>query len=147
MILGVLLSAGVDKTMYIKWVVRKHGNVQASSIAFYDAYLVESYRDQAGIPRQRTIRYLGNIRQDGDSFPAVEREMFLMRSKETLQGMPDLSLADHHAILQQLHLKVPPLTWAEVQHGFYMNLHWYAQWCRQAHQPLPTAEEISRTWK
>ena len=130
--------------MYVKWVVRQHKNVQAAYIAFHDAYLMESYRDMVGVPRQRTIAYLGNVRQYDDTFPAIERELFLLRVHTILQGIPALSLNDHHAILQQLHLKVPPLAWAEVQQSFHMNLHWYAQWCRQAHQPLPTAEEFER---
>lgn len=129
--------------MYIKWVVRRHENAQASYLAFYDAYLMESYRDQAGIPRQRTLHYLGNVRQFNDVFPPVEREMFLMKAHEILQKIVDLTPANQESIMQQLYLKVQPLSWAEVQQGFYHNLQWYAQRCHEAQQP-PTVGGIER---
>lgn len=144
MLFVVRRSTGLDKTMYVKWVVRRHKSAQASYIAFYDAYLMESYRNKAGVPRQRTLMYLGNVRQFNDTFSPIEREMFLLRCHEVLQAMTDLTPADQHSIVQQLYLKVPPLTWAEVQHGFHHNLHWYAQKCREMQRPLPTAEDIER---
>jgi predicted MarR family transcription regulator len=59
--------------MYVRWVVRKHKNASVADTSFHDAYLVESYRDENGNPRQRTICYLGNIRQIAGEFPAIER--------------------------------------------------------------------------
>lgn len=128
--------------MYINWVVRKHDNPRAAHVAFYDAYLMESFRDDDGIPRHRLLNYLGNIRQVGDSFPAIERELFLRTAYTVLQHITELSAADRDDILQQLHLKVPPLTWEEVELGFRQNLSWYGQWCDQAQQPLPTRDKL-----
>lgn len=129
--------------MYINWVVRKHENPHAAHVAFYDAYLMESFRDEAGIPRHRMLKYLGNIRQVGESFPPMERELFLREAFAILQHIGELSSTDRTDILQQLHLKVPPLTWEEVERGFRQNLHWYGQWCDQAQQPLPTRAQLA----
>lgn len=128
--------------MYINWVVRKHENPHAAHVSFYDAYLMESFRDEAGIPRHRMVQYLGNIRQVGDSFPAMERELFLREAYTILQHIAELSPTERNDVLQQLHLKVPPLTWEEVEQGFRQNLYWYGQWCDQTQHPLPTRDKL-----
>lgn len=128
--------------MYVNWVVRKHDNPHAAHVSFYDAYLMESFRDEDGIPRHRLLSYLGNIRQVGDSFPAMERELFLRTAYTILQHITELSAVDRDNVLQQLHLKVPPLTWEEVELGFRQNLFWYGQWCDQAQHPLPTRDKL-----
>jgi len=128
--------------MYIRWVIRKHKNLQAAYVTFHDAYLVESFRDDKGTPRQRILNYLGNLRQFGDSFPLMERELFLLRARMILESMAELSREDQDHVLNQLYVKVPPLSYAEVEHAFYQNLHWYRQWCHQENKPLPTPDEI-----
>ena len=128
--------------MYINWVVRKHENRHAAHVSFYDAYLMESFRDEAGIPRHRMVKYLGNIRQVGDSFPAMDRELFLREAYAILRHIAELSPTARDDVLHQLHLKVPPLTWEEVEQGFRQNLHWYGQWCDQTQHPLPTRAKL-----
>ena len=71
--------------MYVKWVVRRHKNEELANINFYDAYLVQSYKNEVGEPRQRTICYLGNLRQIDNAFPVIERALFYLRMEETLQ--------------------------------------------------------------
>ena len=131
-----------QRPMYINWVVRKHENPHAAHVSFYDAYLMESFRDKAGIPRHRMLKYLGNIRQVGDNFPAMERELFLREAYAILQDITEFSEAEREDVLQQLHLKVPPLTWEEVEQGFRQNLYWYGQWCDQTQHPLPTRDKL-----
>jgi len=127
--------------VYIRWIVRKHKNAHAAHMSFHDAYLVESYRDDNGNPRQRTISYLGNIRQYGDEFPGIERELFLTRVKRILNGIQQLSEAERTHILRQLHRKVPPLTLEELREGLRNTLRWYYQW-GQDHGHAPTHEEV-----
>ncbi|MEO1289999.1 MAG: hypothetical protein AAFV93_19765 [Chloroflexota bacterium] len=117
--------------MFIRWIVRGHKNSDAADVAFHDAYLVESYRDDEGKPRQRTIAYLGNIRQIGADFPAVERELFMLRAELILGEMKTLSPIDRQDILEQLAKKVPPLTQEEVMRAFKSNLQWYFQWWQE----------------
>ena len=71
--------------MYVKWVVRRHKNEELANINFYDAYLVQSYKNEVGEPRQRTICYLGNLRQIDNAFPVIERALFYLRMDETLR--------------------------------------------------------------
>lgn len=130
--------------MYIRWVVRKHKNLYAAHVVFHDAYLVESFRDDRDTLRQRILNYLGNIRQFGDIFPFLERELFLLRAQSILEEMPEISHNDQTHIMNQLHAKIPPLTFSEVEHAFHQNLHWYRQWCNNANKPLPTTDEIRR---
>ena len=130
--------------MYIRWITRNHKNAHASHMTFHDAYLVESYRDEHGKPRQRTHAYLGNIREIGGDFPNVERELFLLRAKAILQNIEDLPQEEHDHILEQLHRRVPPLTHNEVVFAFQQNLQWFYQWCAQNNAHAPTAEELHR---
>lgn len=127
--------------MYVRWIVRRHKNVAVADTSFYDAYLVESYRDQTGSPRQRTICYLGNIRQIGGDFPAIERELFILRAERILLTVQELNSTDREEILEMLQHKVPPLSHHEVLAAFIENLRWYRRWW-QKHGGGPSEEEI-----
>jgi hypothetical protein len=129
--------------LFIRWIVRGHKSSKAANVTFHDAYLVESYRDDAGQPRQRTITYLGNIRQISETFPAIERELFMLRAELILNETPELLDADREDVLQQLTTKVPPLTKREVLRAFKSNLQWYFRWWRE-NGGEPSAEAIER---
>ena len=116
--------------MYIRWVVRKHKNASVADMSFHDAYLVESFRDEQSSPRQRTISYLGNIRQIGAAFPLIERELFLLRAEGILVSLPELSAADRDEVIVLLRERVPPPDQPEVEQAFRANLRWYRQWWR-----------------
>ncbi len=111
--------------MYIRWVVRSHKNASVANTTFHDAYLVESYRDEQGSPRQRTICYLGNIRQIDESFPPVERELFLLRADRILASIAELTPADRMDVLDMLQQKVQPLTLGEIRVAFVESVRWY----------------------
>lgn len=117
--------------MYVRWVVRRHKNAAIADTSFYDAYLVASFRDQRGGPRQRTICYLGNIRQIGDRFPTIEREIFLLRAERILESVDELNEQDRLEALEALRQKVPPLNREEVLTAFVENLRWYRRWWEQ----------------
>lgn len=127
--------------MYIRWVVRKHKNAATANVAFYDAYLVESYRDERNNPRQHTICYLGNIREIDGAFPTIERELFLLRADRILASMPELACENREEVLDLLRQKVPALTEDEVALAFRNNLRWYYRWWRD-HGGAPTREEL-----
>lgn len=127
--------------MYVRWVVRKHKNASVADMTFHDAYLIESYRDDAGNPRQRTVGYLGNIRQIGDEFPSIERELFLLRADRILSSLPELTSADRDEVLLLLRERVLPLAPSEVEEAFRANLRWYYQWWR-ANGSTPTPEQM-----
>lgn len=127
--------------MFVRWIVRGHRNADVADVTFHDAYLVESYRDESGQPRQNVITYLGNIRQLGDEFPGIEREIFLLRARLILQTTPQLAEADVEQVLQQLYQKIRPLTADEVMVGFRHTMRWYYQWW-QRNGGAPTWEEM-----
>lgn len=127
--------------MYVRWIVRRHKNAAVADTTFHDAYLVESYRDETGKPRQRTICYLGNIRQIGGEFPCIERELFFLRAERILASMEVIS--DCEETMEMLREKVPPLTASEVLAAFKENIRWYRNWWEQ-HGGAPTEEEILR---
>lgn len=127
--------------MFIRWIVRGHKNDSIADVTFHDAYLVESYRDDDGQPRQRTVSYLGNIRQIGEKFPGIERELFLLRAELILDSIPEVSDADQQDILKQLQQKVPPLEADEVILAFRGNLQWYFRWWSE-NGGTPSAQEI-----
>jgi hypothetical protein len=110
-------------------------------MTFHDAYLVESYRNDKGDPRQRTIAYLGNIREMEGGLPAIERSLFLLRAEQELHRVPDLLPHDRKQLVAQLHQRVPPLSEAEMRVGFHNTLRWYHQWWHD-HGDAPTAEEM-----
>ena len=129
--------------MFVRWIVRGHKNSEIVDVTFHDAYLVESYRDDEGKPRQRTISYLGNIRQIADVFPGIERELFMLRADIILRSIPRLSDIDRKEVMQLLQKKVPPITDKEVRRAFRGNLQWYFQWW-QENGGAPTEDEVRR---
>ena len=126
--------------MYIRWIKRGHKNQYAAHVTFYDAYLVESYRDEDEQPRQRTLSYLGNIRQIDGSFSAIERELFLIRAKELMDTVLKLSPADCDEMLAQLHRRVPPASYKEAVRAFHENCRWFYDWCKANHVTFPMHE-------
>ncbi|NJO84200.1 MAG: hypothetical protein HC828_16375 [Blastochloris sp.] len=129
--------------MFVRWIVRRHKNAEVADVIFHDAYLVESYRDDEGAPRQRTISYLGNIRQISGVLPGIERELFLLRAELILNSLPELSPGDCTDVLAQLHQRVPPLTPSEIETGFYNTLRWYFRWW-QTNGGGPAPDELDR---
>lgn len=129
--------------MYVRWIVRRHKNVAVADTSFHDAYLVESYRDESGSPRQRTICYLGNIRQIGSDFPPIERELFMLRAERILVSIAEVSDSDREEVLEMLQQKVRPLSHSEVLRAFIENLRWYRRWWER-HGGGPSEEEILR---
>ena len=127
--------------MYIRWVVRKHKNASVADMTFHDAYLVESFRDEIGNPRQRTISYLGNIREIGDEFPTIERELFMLRADRILSSLPELNGDERNEVLDLLRQRVLPLSKREVELAFQANLRWYQSWWRSNGNP-PSREEL-----
>lgn len=117
--------------MYVRWVVRKHKNAATANVAFHDAYLVESYRDEQNNPRQRTICYLGNIRQIDEQFPTIERELFLLRAERILISTPAVPADERAQVIEQLREKVPGLTEGEVVEAFRNNIRWYYRWWQE----------------
>ncbi len=128
--------------MYVRWVVRRHKNAAIANTSFHDAYLVESYRDDAGSPRQRTICYLGNIRQIEGEFPAIERELFFLCAERILVGIEEISPADREETIEMLRQKVKPLTASEVMAAFTENLRWYRRWWEQNGEVLTDADIV-----
>ena len=126
--------------MYIRWFVRHHKNADTANVSFFDAYLVESYRDDAGQPRQRTICYLGNIRQIDDNFPALEREIFFIRAERIIAGMSSLSSDERQSVSAMLRQKVPDLNPQEVETAVRNNIRWYRKWRQQRGLPISQAE-------
>jgi len=129
--------------MYVRWVVRKHKNADTANVTFHDAYLVESYRDGDNTPRQRTICYLGNIRQIDDEFPTIERELFLLRAERILASTSAVPADERAPIIGMLRAKVPALTEAEAIEAFRNNMRWYFQWWR-SRGGNPSREELLR---
>ena len=127
--------------MYIRWIKRGHKNENVADITFHDAYLVESYRNEDGQPRQRTISYLGNIRQIGDELPCVERELFLLRAEKVLDTVPELTAPIRKKLIRNLHRRVPPSTHNEMLEGFRNTVRWYYDWWSKKGNP-PTQKEI-----
>ena len=132
--------------MFVRWVVRGHKNSDIVNVTFHDAYLVESYRDEQGEPRQRTVSYLGNVRQIAQEFPAIERGLFLLRTQAILASLEELSPADREQTMLQIQKRIPPLSHDEMMIGFVNTLRWYYRWW-QTHDSVPSDEEILRILK
>ena len=127
--------------MFIRCLQRGHNNCTIPDRSFHDAYVVESYRIDVGKPRQRNIAYLGNVRQIGDAFPGIERELFLLRADSVLEEIPNVSPAERVELMQQLHRRVPPLSTEEMILGFRNTLSWYIDWWRKRGD-APSNDEI-----
>ncbi|NJL04109.1 MAG: hypothetical protein HC911_04165 [Chloroflexaceae bacterium] len=127
--------------MYIRWVIRSHKNATVANTTFHDAYLVESYRDDEGNPRQRTICYLGNIRQIDNSFPPIERELFLLRVDRILASIPELTAPDRSEVVDMLQQKVQPLSLMEIRVAFLESVRWYRRSVAE-HGMMPSDAEL-----
>ncbi|HEX2913621.1 MAG TPA: hypothetical protein VH186_22650 [Chloroflexia bacterium] len=114
--------------MYVKWVVRKHKNEELANIVFYDAYLVQSYKNEAGDPRQRTIAYLGNLRQIDGQFPVIERALFYIRMEDGIsRNVPAETLTEEERqkLYAGLATVAPAPTEQEIRHSEMLNQHWH----------------------
>ena len=123
--------------MYVKWVVRRHKNEELANINFYDAYLVQSYKNELGEPRQRTICYLGNLRQIDNVFPVIERALFYVRLEETLQRhLPNyFHIVDERIKLYQGLAAVAALpTTEEMLQGDELHKRWQEQYWRSVRE-------------
>jgi len=133
-----LLSQKVKK-MYVKWVVRRHKNEELANIAFYDAYLVQSYKNEVSEPRQRTLAYLGNLRQIDGIFPVIERALFYVRMEITLtHAIPAALLTDEerNKLYQGLSSVAPPPTEEEIRQSESLNRQWHSTyWLARASNP------------
>lgn len=132
--------------MFVRWIVRGHKNSEIANVTFHDAYLLESYRDENGNPRQRTITYLGNLREIDSEFPTIERELFLIRADCILETLAELSAEDRDDILNQLKQRVKPLNEEEVMIGFKNTIRWYYRWW-QDNGRVPSVDDLVKQIK
>lgn len=139
---GTLHSCEESGSLYTRWITRKHKNRYAAHMTFHDVYLVESHRDASGASRQRTVAYLGNIRQIGDDFPHIERELFFLQVRKHLSELEQVSDEESRGIIRQLSQKLPPLTYHEAILAFQQNLRWFYQWYAAHNMTPPTGDEI-----
>jgi hypothetical protein len=125
--------------MYVKWVIRRHKNEELANINFFDAYLVQSYKNSMGEPRQRTIAYLGNLRQIDGQFPVIERALFYLRMEEYLART-----VPRHLITEEERAKLytglaevaPAPSEEEIQQGTVIHANWTANyWQAKALKP------------
>lgn len=125
--------------MYVKWVVRRHKNEELANIAFYDAYLVQSYKNESGEPRQRTLAYLGNLRQIDGIFPVIERALFYIRMEDVLARTVPAQLLtgeERNKLYNGLSTVAPPPTDAEIRHAESLNRRWHSTyWEARASNP------------
>ncbi len=125
--------------MYVKWVVRRHKNEELANIAFYDAYLVQSYKNEAGEPRQRTLAYLGNLRQIDGIFPVIERALFYIRMEDALiRNVPSelLSEEERNKLYAGISTVAPPPAEEEIRHSELLNRRWHSTyWQERASRP------------
>lgn len=128
--------------MYIRWVTRKHKSALSAPMVFHDAYLVESYRDEQGRPRQRTICYLGNLRQIADRIPPVESELFLSRASQILDGLALSSPVNCAEVMEQLRDQLPVLTPEAALGALTEQLGWFYEWWSQ-YGTTPAEEVIA----
>lgn len=131
--------------MYVRWVVRKHKNKYAAHVVFHDAYLVQSYRDPQGRPRQRTVTYLGNLRLMDDEISGIDRQLFLWRARRVLDRVADLPADEQQKIWARLQQAAPPLSPEELLHSFQQNLAWFRQSLQLLGKRLPPVTEVSLT--
>jgi hypothetical protein len=120
--------------MYVKWVVRRHKNEELANIVFYDAYLVQSYKNEAGEPRQRTIAYLGNLRQIDGQFPTIERALFYIRMEDTMirQLPPNvLTEEERRKLYAGLATVAPAPSEEEIRHSEFLNKRWHSYYWRE----------------
>ncbi len=125
--------------MYVKWVVRRHKNEELANIVFYDAYLVQSYKNEASEPRQRTLAYLGNLRQIDGLFPVIERALFYIRMEDAMARnlSPDLLNDDERQKLYAGLATVAPVpAEEEIRQSQTLNQRWHrGYWQARALKP------------
>lgn len=125
--------------MYIKWVIRRHKNEELANISFYDAYLVQSYKNEAGEPRQRTLCYLGNLRQIDNTFPVVERALFYVRMEEILlRNLPkELQNPEERIKLYQgISAVAAPPTREEISQGEQFHRLWHEHYWKMLQEAV-----------
>jgi hypothetical protein len=110
---------------------------------FHDAYLVESYRDEQGSPRQRTLCYLGNVRRIEGHIPHVESELFLTRAGHILRRAALSLPIDSEAVLEELRGQLPALTPDAALRAFEAQVSWFYDWWSQ-HGTSSAEYEIAR---
>jgi hypothetical protein len=125
--------------MYIRWITRRHKSRLSTDTVFHDAYLVESYRDDQGKPRQRTVAYLGNLREIDGAIPHVESELFLLRAAPILHELAAAGDADAETVLRNLRGQLPALTPEEAHHAFAAQVHWFYRWWAEHGSGAPEA--------
>jgi hypothetical protein len=134
--------------MYVKWVIRRHKNEELANITFFDAYLVQSYKNALGEPRQRTIAYLGNLRQINNVFPVIERALFYVRMEESLKQelSPDIFTEEERAKLYAGLSEVAPVpTEDEISQGAEIQELWYSNyWHARATNPKDVSAGFAR---
>jgi hypothetical protein len=125
--------------MYVKWVVRRHKNEELANIVFYDAYLVQSYKNEASEPRQRTLAYLGNLRQIDGQFPVIERALFYIRMEDTMTrnlSQDLLSEDERQKLYAGLAAVAPAPTEEEIRQSENLNQRWHTgYWRARAARP------------
>ncbi len=125
--------------MYVKWVVRRHKNEELANIVFYDAYLVQSYKNEASEPRQRTLAYLGNLRQIDGQFPVIERALFYIRMEDTMAhnlSQDLLSEDERQKLYSGLAVVAPAPTEEEIRQSESLNQRWHnGYWRARAARP------------
>ncbi len=125
--------------MYVKWVVRRHKNEELANIVFYDAYLVQSYKNEVGEPRQRTMAYLGNLRQIDGQFPVIERALFYIRMEDTMaRNLPAemLTEEERQKLYAGLATVAPAPIEDEIRHSELLNQRWHnGYWRARAQKP------------
>jgi hypothetical protein len=129
--------------MYIRWITRRHKSSLSAQTVFHDAYLVESYRDERDRPRQRTLCYLGNLRQIEGEVPLIESELFLTRATQALHCCAVTTPIDVQAILEDLRRSLPALTPDAARGVFMKQLSWFHQWWRD-HGDSDADHEVQR---
>ncbi len=129
--------------MYVKWVVRRHKNEELANIVFYDAYLVQSYKNEAGEPRQRTMAYLGNLRQIDGQFPVIERALFYIRMEDTMtRNLPAEMLNDEERqkLYAGLATVAPAPSEEEIRLSEFLNRRWHSNyWYARSLKPADVA--------
>lgn len=128
--------------MYLRWVTRRHKSPASADTVFHDAYLVESYRDTRGRPRQRTVGYLGNLRSVDGELPQVETELFLLRATQRLHSLAAIGPIDVEAVREDLQRQLPQLTPQDAREVFNAQVRWFCHWW-MSHGTSAVEDEIA----
>jgi|GEM_PF-502451 len=129
--------------MYIRWLERRHKAEASANIVFQDAYLVESYRNAEGQPRQRVICYLGNLRKIDGTIPLIECELFLHRARHALAQAAAPEQLDIDHVMDLLHQQLPWFSEEDVAELLRMQVTVFCEWWERHGQGCPY-EELNR---